>query len=131
WLIILGAALVCAYLVIGGKKLGALRVGDLGVGFDEDGKPARTPWYEITSVTVRDRALRLAAKGKSIVVPLDAHPGAAARIAREARSRIPKRVELEEEDVANLGNPSGGEKLEAEPPQVTSAHCRATDEALT
>jgi hypothetical protein len=131
WLLAAGAALVLMYILLDGKKPGALRVGDLGVGFEEDGKTARTAWWEISRVLLRDRALRLEAKPRPIVVPLDLHGNAAARIAGEASARIPKRVELEDDDIAGLGKPSGGEKVTAEPPQVTDGRCRASDEPLT
>ncbi len=131
WLLALGAGLVVVYLLIGGKKVGALRVGYLGVGFEEDGKTARTPWYEITRVKLGDRALRLETGKRTVVVPLDAHGNGAARIVSEAQSRIPKRVALEDDDIAGLGSSAGGARVPAEPPQVTQAHCRATDEPLT
>jgi hypothetical protein len=131
WLIVLGAGLVCVYLVAGSKKVGALRVGELGVGFEEEGKVSRTAWCDITKVSLVDRALKLATAGKSLLIPLDAYPVGAARAAREAKTRIPKRVALEDEDLGKLGSGQGGSEVEAEPPQVTEEQCRATGEALT
>ncbi len=132
WLIVLGAGLVCVYLVAGGKKLGALRVGELGVGFEEDGgKVTRTAWCDISKVSLGDRALRLGTGAKAILIPLDAHPAGAARAAREAKARIPKRVALEDADIERLGRGKGGVEVDAEPPQVTEEHCRASNEPLT
>lgn len=128
-----GAVLVVAYLLFGQQERPTLRVGQLGVGSEKEGRVTRAAWYELKSVTLRHDMLRLDTGGKPINVPIGAHAGAARRILSEALKRIPKRVELDDEDQMRVGRPrqADGEVVEAEPPQITSMRCHASDKPLT
>jgi hypothetical protein len=128
-----GVLLVVAYFLFGQAEARPLRVGELGVGFEQDGKVNRTRWYEIDSVELADDSLTLGVSGKPLRVSLLTHPGAARRIVVEASKRIPRRVALHDDDLQRIGEPRAGEgkTVEAEPPQVTQLRCLASDMPLT
>jgi len=133
YLMAAGVVLVAAYLLFGAASSSVIRVGDLGLGFEQDGKISHTRWYEIDSLALADGVLKANTKGKPITVPLNQHAAAARAIVAEALKRIPKRVELDQEDVNGIGdpNPKDGERLEVEPPQVTNQRCTSTNKPLT
>jgi hypothetical protein len=128
-----GVVLVAAYLLFGSDDGTVLVVGELGLGFEQDGKTSRTRWYEVEGVALGGGLLKVETTGKPINVPLKQHAPAARRIVAEALKRLPKRVELDDEDVHGLGEPNTkeGDHVEIEPPQVTNQFCSATDKALT
>jgi len=130
YLLAFGVVLVVAYFLFGSELGRVVRVGELGVGFEDDGKVTRTRWYELEKVRLSDGVLRLVSAGKPLTFPVRAYTPAVQRIVAEAQKRIPKRVEIHDEGV---GRPdaSVGERVAAEPPQVTQLRCRASDRPLT
>ncbi len=128
-----GVVLVAAYLFLGAPELSVLRVGELGVGVESDDKVERSYWHEVESVSLRDGTLIVKTAVRTIQVPSKEHAGAARRIVAEALARLPKRVELADEEISSLGTPhvGEGEKLDIEPPQVTNDRCAASDKPLT
>ena len=132
WLLLLvGVVFEVGFLVAGGKPEATLRIGDLGVGVEEDGRIRRVAWCDITRVSLQEDGVKLETGDTPILIALDQHRNAGARAVAEAQKRVPKRVVIDDDDVAWLGKPKGGERVLAEPPQVTKAVCRATGEALT
>jgi hypothetical protein len=131
--IALGFALVAAYFLFGQAMSMILRVGELGLGPEKDGKVTRTFWYQLDEINMSGEALRIVSDGKSWTVPLKGHAAAARRVVAEALKRIPKRVELSDEELDLIGDPkaSEGTKMNAEPPQVTQLKCAASDRELT
>lgn len=128
-----GVVLIAAYLLLGSPDVSVLRVGELGVGLEADDKVERSYWHEVESVSLKDGVLIVKTAVKPIRVSLKEHAAAARRIVAEALARVPKRVELGDEEVSQLGLPRTGEgdKLDIEPPQVTNDRCAASDKPLT
>ena len=128
-----GAVLVLIYLLFGHELLGALRVGELGIGFEKEGKVNRTAWCELTNISLTHGALSVKSHGKPLTISLQRHPEAVRRIVTEALRRVPKAVELDDEDLNRIGEPTSGagEELSAEPPQVAGLFCAASDKPLT
>lgn len=128
----LGIVLIGIYLFYPPSASEPLVVGELGVGFEHDGKITRTAWYQLRKLTFANGALLLETTGKPLLVPVSAHAGAARRILAEARRRVPKRVEVDDDALTPAGSSADvGEEQEAEPPQVTEMTCRATDKPLS
>jgi hypothetical protein len=128
-----GVLLVLAYLLFGRPEARSLRVGELGLGFEQDGKVQRTRWHEIDRIRLVDDELRLDMRGKPLRVSLLTHGGGARRIVAEANKRIPMRVELDDTDLQRIGEVRAGEgqRMAAEPPQVTQMRCLASDKPLS
>jgi len=132
-----GVTLVAGYLMFGRSAQKPLRVGELGVGFEErEGRVSRIAWWQIKSVDFDAGALRLKTKGKTYTIPVADNEQAVSRVVAEALTRIADRVELDEERIADLGAADGvvegrGEKLNVEPPQVTGMECRSSSQPLT
>jgi len=135
YLVVGGIVLIVLYLVLTGKRARALRVGDLGVGLERDGRTVeRQPWHKLKSLGDNGVALRLEfGKHKLWTLPLRQYPLAAKRLVAEARARVPDRVKLDSKVVDKLGKPARneGERLSPEPPQVTGLRCLSTDKALS
>ena len=133
YMLVVGAALVLAYLMFGQQSSLVVRVGELGVGVEDNDKVLRTSWWQIESVTVEGSVLSLKTTGKPIHLNLSHHGSAAARLIAEASKRIPERLELDDSDMAKIGAPNNtdGEPLEVDAPQVTGERCRATEQPLT
>lgn len=128
----LGIVLTAAYALYQPAKYEALVVGELGVGFEHDGKVTRTAWYQLQRLTFAHDALRLETTGKPLLVEVSSHPSAAQRILAEARRRIPKRVDIDDARLPPAGSSADtGEEQEADPPQVTEMTCRATERPLS
>jgi hypothetical protein len=124
-----GLIFEAGFFALGGKAAGPLYVGELGVGREEDGKLRRIAWWEMKRIAVTDGQLVIETASGPLTLPIEPHAAAVARIVAEAQKRIPKRVTLGEG--VSLGTPRPGTTVEAEPPQVAGAVCRATGEALT
>jgi len=132
WLLLaFGLVFELAFLIVGGKPDAPLRVGDLGVGRETEGKVQRVAWCDITRISLVTDGVKLETADEPILIGFEQHSSTAARVVAEAKKRIPKRVVIEDDDVAGLGKVQGGARVTAEPPQVTMAVCRATGEALT
>jgi hypothetical protein len=134
WLLAAGAVVCASYLLFGRTSSTPLHVGELGVGFEDDaGKVGRTAWYEITKIALVHDVLRLTTAGRPLSVALDVYPTGAARVLAEALERIPKRVGVDPADQDRVLALRGAAPSEtaAEPPQVTSLRCRASDQPLT
>lgn len=128
-----GIALIVVYAFYAPAESMALLVGELGVGVERGGKVSRMAWWELEQLSFAHGALVLKTHGKPLQVPLKDHPAAARLIVAEAIQRIPKRVDIDDEQVEALGPPddAAGKMQDADAPQVTELFCRATDKPLT
>ncbi|MBW2525049.1 MAG: hypothetical protein JRI23_12775 [Deltaproteobacteria bacterium] len=129
-----GLLLVVGFLVAGREAARAVRVGDLGVGLELAGATIRrTSWHELETITWQDGALRLRSGGRTMTLAAAEHTSAIRRILAEALRRVPKVVDVHEEDQDRIGRPGGSEDapVQVEPPQVTGLRCMGTDEPLT
>jgi hypothetical protein len=134
WVLGVGVVMGAAFFLLGPTAPPAVRVGDLGIGLEEDsGKVSRQLWHELSDVAVAGNALRLVCGGRSITLAFDRHGAAVRRIVAEAQKRLPKRVSLDDDALAKVSALSGerGEDVDAEPPQVTELACRASERPLT
>lgn len=134
YLLVAGVALLIGYMVLSRDLPGVLRVGDLGVGVEGTGaKITRTPWYELSSISLADDTLRVESDSLALALPLREQGAAVRRIVAEASERIPKRVDVHEEDLERIGEPRSaeGEPQSVEPPQVTGQSCMSSDQPLT
>ncbi|MBW2459495.1 MAG: hypothetical protein JRI68_33690, partial [Deltaproteobacteria bacterium] len=133
YVLAVGVVLIAYYFLFGKRGLQTLRVGELGVGLESDGRVSRTGWYEVESIDLASGQLQLATGGRLIRIPLEDHGAAVRRLVSEARTRIPKRVALDEEDLVRIGEPAPteGQPVDGEPPQVTQESCLASDRPLS
>ncbi len=133
YVLALGIILIAFYGLFGRRVLQTLRVGDLGVGVEADGRVARTAWYEVERVELSGGQLQLTTGGRPIRVPLEDHGAAARCLVSEARARIPKQVDLDDEELERIGEPSStdGQPIDGEPPQVTQDSCLSSSRPLS
>ncbi len=134
-----GALLLGVSLWLGTSSAPPIRVGAPGVGI-ERGEVRRIPWHGLDKLTWEESALSLALSGVdeagksfSFKVPLKSQPDAVAWIVKEARERVPKVVDLDEEILEKLpaATPHAGMRLELEPLQVVGKKCAVTDETIS
>ncbi|MEM1031193.1 MAG: hypothetical protein AAF928_20955 [Myxococcota bacterium] len=130
YLIAGGLVALALYFLFGRSRTAPLRVGDFGIGVEDGDRVQRSAWYQIESVRFAAGALTLRPPGRTIVVPVSAHPQAVRRIAAEAEARIPERCSLDGTSF-EAPRPEEEARVSAEPPQVTSLRCAASDRALT
>ncbi len=130
WLLVGGAALFAAAALLGAMPASPVRVGDAGVGLEKAAGDAidRLAWYEVDSVALAGHALVVRGDGKTLSVPVKAHPDAVARIAIEAATRLPGKVSV----ISGLPRASeaSAEKVALEPLQLAGARCAASDRII-
>ncbi len=133
YVLAVGVVLLAYYLLFGRQRLHTWRIGQLGVGLEVDDRVMRTGWYEVERISSAADQLRLDTGGKPLTISLLAHPAAARRLVSEALQRIPKQVALDDEDLQRIGTPaaSEGERVVAEPLQVTQLTCMASSRPLS
>lgn len=133
WLFAAGAVCLVVYFILGQAGQPTLRVGELGVATEEGERLARTAWFQIERVAAAGNTLTVKPPGAAITLPLAAHGPAAKQIVNEALRRIPDRVELDDGELAAIEAAGGdeGERVLAEPPQVTDMQCAASARPLT
>ena len=127
-----GVGIALAIVLFGQWGARPIRVGDAGVAMERGpGEIDRLGWHDVSAVVLGGGALIFRSNAGSVVIPLRAHPEAAARALDEARRRIPARVEDIRDDA--LPRPSGdaGQVVSLEPPQVAGLHCKASEQAIT
>jgi hypothetical protein len=131
-----GALLVGVAIWLGTSGEAALRVGDGGIAVVKSGV-RRMPWYAVERISwhAADAALVVTGKDElnvdmTVVATVQSHAQAAAWIVKEARERIPARIDGVE-DVA-LPDPlaSAGTTMALEPPQVVGRHCAASGKVI-
>jgi hypothetical protein len=125
-----GALVVAVAIWLGTSGQAPLRVGDAGVGI-EKGPLKRIPWYAIDRIEWRQETVRVMGKDESgealtILAPVASHAQAAAWIVKQARQRIPSRVDVPAD--ATLAEPQreGGREIVLGPPQVVGKRCAAS-----
>jgi len=129
-----GALLVGGAIWIGTSGEPALRVGDAGLAVERSGV-RRMPWYAIERIEWRDETVRVTGKDDmgaalTVLASLKSQPQAAAWIVREARARVPSVVDVPEDATLPEAQPSAGESLPLEPPQVVGKHCAASGKVI-
>lgn len=132
YLLLGGALLLLAVALFGPRAATPIRVGDAGIAREKDGgEIERIEWRDIARILLGGDALTIESPGDTMVLPLNVHGQAAARIVAEAKSRIPKVLDedLDEKALPTLES-SEGEVIPLEPAQVAGARCKATDKLI-
>lgn len=134
-----GAILTGLAIWLGTSSDPPLRVGAPGIGL-ERGEVRRMPWWAVEKISYQSGSASLVVVGKDdtgqgwkLDVPVKAQPAAAAWIVSEAQRRIPKKVDLSEEDLAGLPrmDEHAGMLVELEPLQVVGKRCAASDQLIS
>lgn len=128
-----GLVTCIAYALFGRGAPKTIRVGDLGLGLETRSGIARASWFQVDRIVFDGSMLNIHAEPLSNPsLHLSSHRSAVAKLVTEAIQRIPRRVEIDDEMLELIGRPSklDGERVAADPPQVTGQHCRASQVAL-
>ena len=134
WVVGSGAVVLAAVILWGDFGGKAVRVGDAGVALELPGKPLRRlGWYAVESIRVDKGQLRIVGSDTEISLSLSGDAQASAWVVKEARARIPSRVELSKEERQGLPEPSEalGTQLPVEKLQVTGMRCKASGKVIT
>jgi hypothetical protein len=109
----------------------AVLVGDAGVASEESDPLRWLPWSRVEAVAVERGELVVRGDGRSLSVPLDAHPQAAAWVVKEALARVPGKVNVDEAARERLkADEAAGEVRELGPAQAAGARCRNSDRVI-
>jgi hypothetical protein len=131
WLLLGGALLLLAVGLFGPRAAKPVRVGDAGVGLENDaGEIQRIGWHDVTRIVLGSDLLTVQASGASISIPVKLHAQAAARLVAEARARVPSKVEDVEKGALAAVEDDAGEVLPLDPPQAAGSRCKATDKLI-
>jgi hypothetical protein len=133
YLVLVGAACLVGSLWWSSRGPSPIRVGDLGIAFEQKSELQRIAWYEIEQISLVGDALSLSLGQRQISIPLDAHPKAIAKIVQEAAVRIASRLELSPAQHQTLPKLSenDGELLAAGPVQITGQKCLHCEQPIT
>jgi hypothetical protein len=134
WIVGAGAVLLAAVILWGDFGGMAVRVGDAGVGLERAGQPlVRIAWNTVRSVSIKAGELRVESPDREIRFPVATFPAAAAWVVKEARRRIPKKVDLDESQRTALpaAQEGDGTQLPLEKLQVAGQKCRASGKLIT
>jgi len=134
WLVGIGAAVLAAVILWGDFGGKAVRVGDAGVVLETASQPLRRlGWYLVESVTIQKGDLRIVGPDSEIRLPIKGNEQAAAWVVKEARARIPKKVDISNEDRKALPEPGDheGTTLTIEKLQLTGMRCKASGKVIT
>ena len=133
YLVAAGALALGGALFRTGADLGALRVGEAGIGLEKNNDLVRVLWCDVEKVSLEGRKLSVRGKQTSIAIPRDAFPQAIPVLLAEAGRRVPDVVKLSRSEVDALGtaSESAGEVATIEEVQVTGRHCRASGKPIS
>jgi hypothetical protein len=134
-----GAILTGLAIWLGTSSDPPLRVGAPGIGL-ERGDVRRMPWWAVDAITYASGSESVVVVGKDdtgqawkLDVPVKAQPDAAAWIISEAQRRIPKKVDISDEELAKLprADEHAGMRIDLEPLQVVGKRCAASEQLIS
>jgi hypothetical protein len=133
YILVAGALLLAVAIWFGTSGDPAIRVGDPGVALEKGGL-RRMPWYAIDSIAFSNEEVRATGQDElgapmAVKATLKSQPQAAAWILKEARARIPDRVEVDEEVTLEPSEYSG-EVVTLEPMQVVGKRCAISGKTI-
>jgi hypothetical protein len=131
YFLIAGAVLLLAVALFGQSSARPVRVGDGGVAIERDDTTIdRIAWCDVSRVLVSGDAVTVQGGGTTISVPRKVQAAAAARLVREAKERIPAKVDGDGgvEDPKDAADPG---KQPLEPPQIAGQACKATGKVIS
>jgi hypothetical protein len=133
WILAGGAVALGAAIWIGTSSAPAVRVGDGGVADEK----RRMPWWRVEAVTGDENALEVRGKdeaGAAFTLRFErkALPAALPWLLKEARSRVPDKVDVSSSviDAVGTASKSAGEQLACPPLQLVGQHCADSDEVI-
>jgi hypothetical protein len=128
-----GALVLGAALLRTGADLGAVRVGDAGIGFEKNRELVRILWCDIERVSLLGNQVTVRGKSASLSFTREAFPKALSALVAAAGRRVPDVVSLSRSEVEAAGMPSDndGELVAIEEIQVTGRHCRASGKPIS
>jgi hypothetical protein len=136
WILAAGAVILGVAIWLGTSAADALRVGAGGV-TQERGQGRRIPWWAVEAVTGDASQVDVRGKtesGETTTISFEkrAVPGALAWVVKEARARIPDKVEIDEDDIGAIGSASKlvGEDKPAPPLQLVGKKCAKSQKTI-
>ncbi len=131
YLLAAGAAVLLATALFGPRAALPVRVGDAGVAVEKGANEIeRIAWYAVRRIVLGDRALTVEGEGVTIAISLAALPQAAGKVLREARERIPARMEDIAAGALENAGEGAAETLPLEPAQVAGLKCKASGKLI-
>jgi hypothetical protein len=135
WILAAGALVLGVAIWLGTSSASALRVGAGGI--TDEGRNKRIPWWGVDKISGGASSLEVRGKTEgdesvTILFESRAVPGALAWVLKEARLRIPDKVDVEEDDVATIGTASKlvGEEVAAPPLQLVGKKCAKSGKTI-
>ncbi len=129
YFLITGAVLLLAVALFGQNTPRPIRVGDGGVAIDRDDAVERIPWCDVSRLLVSGDAVTVQGGGITISVPRGVHAQAAARVVREAKERIPEKVDSDATVPAVEGAVEPA-NIALEPPQIAGRACKSSGKVV-
>ncbi|MDI3290856.1 hypothetical protein [Polyangium sp. 15x6] len=131
YLLAAGAAVLLVTALFGPRPAQTIRVGDAGVGVEKGANEIeRIAWHAVRRIVLGDRTLTVEGEGTSIMISLAALPEAAGKVLREARERIPAKMEDIKAGALENGSEGAAETLPLEPAQVAGLKCKASGKLI-
>jgi hypothetical protein len=131
YFLIAGAVLLLAVALFGQGSARPVRVGDGGVAVERDESTTeRVAWCDVGRVLVSADTVTVQGDGVTISVARNVHAGPAARIVREAKERVPEKIDgdAKVEPPAGFAEPA---KIPLDPPQIAGQACKATGKVIS
>lgn len=130
YFLVTGAVLLLAVALFGQTTARPVRVGDGGVAIEREDAVERIAWCDVSRLLVTGDAVTVQGDGITISVLRKVHPQAAARVVREAKDRIPKKVD----DDVSVPAPEGAVEPANEPldpPQIAGRACKGSGKLVS
>ncbi len=132
WFMLGGIVTIIIALIVARLQRRVVHVGDAGVALLQRGRNVRIPWWQIETVSLSGKKLRVSGAEHTILLPYSEHGQAAAWILREADRRIPERVDKPDKKPKQLPrrDRAAGKKVPMHDIHVEGARCSFSDEPL-
>jgi hypothetical protein len=133
YLVAAGAIVLGGALYRTGADLGALRVGEAGIGLEKNNEVSRVLWCDVERITLDGTKISVHSKQTNIAIPRSAFPQAIPVLLAEAGRRVPDVVKLSRTEIEAAGAVSegAGERVTIEEIQVTGRHCKASGKPIS
>lgn len=129
YFLVTGAVLLLAVALLGQTTARPVRVGDGGVAIEREDSVERIPWCDVSRLLVSGDAVTVQGAGITVSVPRGVHALAAARVVREAKERIPAKIDAEESVPAPEGAVEPA-NIALEPPQIAGRPCKSSGKVV-
>jgi hypothetical protein len=133
WPLLLAGLVSSAVAFLASSPPAPVRVGELGIIVGDPAEAPRVYWHEISALRVAGANLQIESPRGPLVLRLDVHAQAAARILAEAASRIGSRVDVSpkaHERLPKLAD-AEGQRVPAARLQLAGQKCMASGVSIT